>query len=116
MASRLDTCARSAAAATGTRVQVERFVPHAPMRQDPDLAAIYRANAIALGRTFPDLGSLAGHLGVATDMGTVSQRIPAIHPFIGIETTAFNHQPELTDPQWRATRREPTILEPMILR
>ncbi len=68
------------------------------MRPDPHLAEMYRANAIALGRSFPDIGSLAGHPGVATGMGTVSQRIPAIQPLIGVETTAFNHQPELTDP------------------
>ena len=91
---RLDACARSAAGATGTRVQVERFVPYAPMRHDPDLAAMYRANAIALGRTFPDLGEVADHLGFATDMGNVSHRVPAIHPLIGIETSALNHQPE----------------------
>jgi hypothetical protein len=64
------------------------------MRQDPDLARLYRTNAMALGRVFPDLGALADNIGMATDLGNVSQRIPAIHPLIGIGTTAFNHQPE----------------------
>lgn len=94
MASRLEECAKAAADATGTRVQAERLVPYAPMRHDPDLVAMYLANATALGRTFPDLGPLADHLGFATDMGNVSRRIPAIHPLIGIQTSALNHQPE----------------------
>ena len=33
----------------------------------------------------------------STDMGNVSQRIPAIHPAIGIDSLpAVNHQPEFT--------------------
>lgn len=93
-AGRLADCARSAAAATGCQVTVERFLPYAPLRHDPELTACYRANAQARGRQFPDLGPLTDQLGYATDLGTVSRRLPAIHPFIGIGTTAVNHQPE----------------------
>jgi metal-dependent amidase/aminoacylase/carboxypeptidase family protein len=93
-AGRLADCARSAAAATGCHATVERFLPYAQMRHDPDLTACYQANAQARGREFPDLGPIADQIGYATDMGTVSHQLPAIHPFIGIETTAMNHQPE----------------------
>lgn len=94
VAAHLETCARSAAAATGTRVEVQRFLPYAHLRHDPDLSALYQANATARGRAFPDLGALVDQLGYATDLGTVSHRIPAVHPFIGIQAQALNHQPE----------------------
>lgn len=93
-ASKLADCARSAAAQTGCQVTVEQFLPYAQMRHDPELAALYQANAQARGRNFPDLGPIADQIGYATDMGTISHRLPAIHPFIGIETTALNHLPE----------------------
>lgn len=96
VAAQLETCARSAAAAAGTGVEVQRMLPYAQLRHDPDLTARYQANAIARGRTFSDLGALADQLGYATDLGTVSHRIPAIHPFLGIPTQALNHQPEFT--------------------
>ena len=94
IADELDSCAHAAADATGTSVDVERFEPYAPMRHDPDLAASYRVNAVARGRSFPDLGSLSDNLGFCTDMGNVSSRLPAVHPLIGVDTTALNHQAE----------------------
>jgi metal-dependent amidase/aminoacylase/carboxypeptidase family protein len=57
--------------------------------------ALYKANAQALGRAFPDLP--AGMRGGSTDMGNVSQVIPTIHPALGLECAgAVNHQPEFT--------------------
>ena len=65
------------------------------MLHDPDLARAYRRNAEKLGRTFPDYGNLLARAAGSTDMGNVSLVIPAIHPWIGIDSLqAMNHQPE----------------------
>jgi metal-dependent amidase/aminoacylase/carboxypeptidase family protein len=54
----------------------------------------YVRNARALGRRF---GRRAGQrqFGGSTDMGNISQAMPAIHPLIGIDSgPAVNHQAE----------------------
>jgi metal-dependent amidase/aminoacylase/carboxypeptidase family protein len=62
------------------------------MHHDPAIAAAYRRNAEALGRTFPPFDPRAAG---STDMGNVSLAIPSIHPAIGIDSLpAVNHQPE----------------------
>jgi len=74
--------------------------PYSEMRHDPDLVALYRNNAAAVGRklidAYPSTGSAdLARAAASTDMANVSLRIPAIHPMIGIESLpAVNHQPE----------------------
>src|SRR5215470_13696233 len=69
--------------------------PYADVRHDAELAAVYRRNAEALGRYFPDVGPLLERAAGSTDLGNVSQVLPAIHPAIGIGSfPAVNHQPE----------------------
>jgi amidohydrolase len=89
-------CFEAGALATGARVKiVPLHHPYAEMHHDAEIAAIYHRNATALGRTFPDLGMLLQRAAASTDMGNVSLNIPAIHPFIGIQSLpAVNHQPE----------------------
>lgn len=71
--------------------------PYAQMIHDVEMAAAYQRNAESLGRTFPDLGALLERAAGSTDMGNVSLGLPAIHPFIGINSLpAVNHQPEFT--------------------
>ncbi len=55
-----------------------------------------RRQAQGLGRTFATSDDPAARMNRAsTDMGNVSQVIPAIHPYIGIDSLpAVNHQPE----------------------
>ena len=65
------------------------------MHHDPEIAAAYRRNAEALGRTFPTVR--ARRAAGSTDMGNVSLAMPSIHPVIGIDSLpAVNHQPEFT--------------------
>ena len=89
-------CFEAGALATGAKrevVPVHR--PYAEMRHDDIIAAVYRRNAEAIGRVFPDLGSFADRAAGSTDMGNVSQALPSIHPTIGIDSLpAVNHQPE----------------------
>ena len=70
------------------------LVRHAE-RHDPRLAALYRRNAEAVGRRFEIPEALLERSAGSTDMGNVSQVLPAVHPVIGIESLpAVNHQPE----------------------
>jgi metal-dependent amidase/aminoacylase/carboxypeptidase family protein len=93
---RVQRCFEAGALATNTNLYVRAaHEPYAEMRHDHTLAALYRANAEALGRSFPDLRDLLERGTGSTDMGSVSQVLPAIHPAIGIDSLpAANHQPE----------------------
>ncbi|MGH7895769.1 MAG: M20 family metallopeptidase [Candidatus Binatia bacterium] len=91
-------CFEAGAVATGARLEVanEQLV-YAEVVHDRDIAALYRRNAEALGRSFPDLGPMRERFAASTDMGNVSKAIPTIHPTIGIDSfPAVNHQPEFT--------------------
>jgi len=89
-------CFEAGALATGARLELANETPaYAEVAHDRDLAACYRTNALTLGRQIPDLGPLGERFAGSTDMGNVSQRIPSIHPTIGIDSLpAVNHQPE----------------------
>jgi amidohydrolase len=89
-------CFEAGALATGSTMAVtEDHPPYAEMRHDPDVAAAYRRNAEALGRSFLDFGNALDRAAGSTDMGNVSLALPSIHPAIGIDSLpALNHQPE----------------------
>ena len=89
-------CFEAGAIATGSRLElIGGDKPYTHMVHDRDMAAFYRRNAEALGRTFPELGGQQARAAASTDMGNVSLSLPAIHPLIGISSLpAVNHQPE----------------------
>jgi amidohydrolase len=91
-------CFEAGAIATGSSMEVMGGQkPYAEMNPHADLGALYRANAEARGRRFLNLGAMAEKPMGSTDMGNVSQHLPAIHPMIGIDSLpASNHQPEFT--------------------
>lgn len=91
-------CFEAGALATGATLEIiGAEKPYAEMHHDPDMAAVYRRNAEALGRSFPDRGSSLERAAGSTDMGNVSLALPSIHPAIGIDSLpAVNHQPEFT--------------------
>ena len=95
---KVDRCFEAGALATGSKLEIrggER--PYAEMHFDRGMGAIYKKNAEALGRKFPDLGPAVSKLSASTDMGNVSMKLPSIHPMIGINSLpATNHQPEFT--------------------
>ncbi|MFI0355744.1 amidohydrolase [Actinomadura sp. 9N407] len=90
-------CFEAGAVATGCDLATTPIsLDYADLRPDAAMLKLYRANAEALGRVFPDLsgGSPAG---AATDMGNVSHAVPTIHPMLGLDCLpAVNHQPEFT--------------------
>ncbi|WP_394217134.1 amidohydrolase [Brachybacterium vulturis] len=93
---RVHRCFEAGALATGTTLTITpESKPYAEFRTDGRALAAYKANAIARGRDFAEPG-LAGRMNRAsTDMGNVSQVVPAIHPYIGVGSLPYtNHQRE----------------------
>jgi amidohydrolase len=89
-------CFEAGALATGCRLEISpESKPYAEFRTDRAALAAYVRNAESLGRSF-DQDSPARRMNRAsTDMGNVSQLVPAIHPYVGIGSLpALNHQPE----------------------
>ena len=91
---RIERCFEAGALATGCELRIRPESPtYESLACDAGMNALYKANAQALGRAFPDLP--AGMRGGSTDMGNVSQVIPTIHPALGVDSAgAVNHQPE----------------------
>lgn len=89
-------CFEAGALATGAKLEIAGGdKPYAEMQHNETLAALYRANVEALGRSFPNPGEWERRPSGSTDMGNVSRVIPSIHPMIGIDSLpAINHQPE----------------------
>ena len=94
---RVTRCFEAGALATGATLDLhDSSQPYREFRTDFELLARYVRNAESLGRTFSDGNVGPGRMSRAsTDMGNVSQRVAAIHPYIGIESgSAVNHQRE----------------------
>ena len=91
-------CFEAGALATGAALTVTpESKRYAEMRTDEEALDHYRANALALGRSFDVDPAEATMNRASTDMGNVSQLVNAIHPYIGIGGTASNHQPAFAD-------------------
>lgn len=89
-------CFEAGALATGASLDLEETPVYADMRQDASLGALYRRNAEALGRRFPQVRQGSRFAG-STDMGNVSHALPSIHPLIGLDSLpAVPHQPGFT--------------------
>jgi amidohydrolase len=88
---RVRRCFEAGAVATGTTVQLTTLPSlYREFRHDQDLASLFQLHAQALGRTFPDYpDKLFG----STDMGNVSQVVPALHPMLSFDLPpeAGNH-------------------------
>lgn len=94
---RATKCFEAGALATDCRLTItSQGQPYADFRNDTSLLARYVTNAEGLGRRFASPDDPATRMNRAsTDMGNVSQVVPAIHPYIGIDSLpAVNHQPE----------------------
>jgi amidohydrolase len=89
-------CFEAGAIATGCELSVvPESKPYAEFRADEAALASYRRNAVILGRVFATGDTAARMNRASTDMGNVSQVVPAIHPYVGIGSLpALNHQRE----------------------
>lgn len=88
---RVLACFEGAAIATGCQWSWRPTEhPYAMVVSDPDLARFWDANLLARGRTIAPAAALGGG---STDMGNVSQVVPAIHPmlaFLGEDAPAHS--------------------------
>jgi len=94
---RVSACFAAGALATGCEWAIRETSPrYAEFRNDPELVELFTANAAVLGRDMDPGELLPGGMNTAsTDLGNVSQRIRAIHPYLGIDSLpAVNHQAE----------------------
>jgi amidohydrolase len=89
-------CFEAGAIATGCTLRIDDSArPYADVQHDGALAALYQANAEALGRRFVRPRPEFSRFAASTDMGNVSHALPSIHPMIGLASLpAVNHQPE----------------------
>src|SRR5262249_40822757 len=102
-------CFQAGALATGTSMQLSPYhPPYAEQRQDAELLALYKTNAIAAGRTFPELDpALVRRAAGASDFGNVSHVIPAIQPSLGLDSFPRRPAPGRLRRAHRAARRRP---------
>ncbi len=89
-------CFQAGALATGATLDVSpESKPYAEFRTFRPALASYVRNAESLGRVFDPHSPARRMNRASTDMGNVSQVVPAIHPYVGIGSLpALNHQPE----------------------
>ncbi len=93
---RVRACFEAGALAAGVEWELVETSPrYAEFRNDDALAVLFAANGAAVGRDM-DLDEVGprGMATASTDMGNVSQRVRALHPYLGIASLpAVNHQP-----------------------
>jgi amidohydrolase len=78
----LRDCVAGAALATGTTGELAEVAPaYDPVRTNPVLAELAAAAFTAVGRPLDPVEGYSGPAG-STDMGNVSQVLPAVHPYI----------------------------------
>ena len=78
---KVDRALKAGAMAVGAKVRIQTMAGYLPMKQDQNLAQIYRGNAAALVGE-ENIGQIHHRTG-STDMGDVSQLMPVIHPYVG---------------------------------
>ncbi len=94
---KLERCAEGAASATGSTLKYEVGSPSYQSRlMNETMGAVFEKNLIALGEPIVPLpeGSGAG----SSNIGNVSQVVPAIHPYISIcDDSIAGHSKEFTE-------------------
>ncbi|KWR70449.1 peptidase M20 [Arthrobacter sp. W1] len=92
-------CFEAGAHATGASLAITpESEPYSEFRTDALALEIYTRHATAFGRRFDAPAEQATMNRASTDMGNVSQVVPAIHPYIGLDCyPASNHQPAFAE-------------------
>lgn len=92
---RVERCFQAGALASGARLTISpESEPYSEFRTDERALALYEANASALGRSSVAGGGAARMSRASTDMGNVSQVVPAIHPYVRVDSAgSANHEP-----------------------
>ena len=92
-------CFEAGALATGCRLEMElESRPYASFVHQETADLQYEENARRLGRVFRPEHPGARMAMASTDMGNVSQVVPSIHPYVGLDCyPVLNHQKEFAD-------------------
>ena len=92
---RVRHCFEAGALATGCELTMDwhEAAEYAPMLNNRPMCDAYRRNGEALGKAFIDPKGLSTG---SSDMGNVSQVVPAIHPNFSVGAMAFTHSPQFT--------------------
>ena len=78
---KVDRALRAGAMAVGAGVTIQTIPGYMPLAQNGDMNDIFRPNAAGLVGS-DSVGHVAHRTG-STDMGDISQIMPAIHPYVG---------------------------------
>ncbi|MEU6807851.1 amidohydrolase [Streptomyces sp. NPDC046831] len=109
LAGRLRTCAEGVALATGTTVTVERATVRYDHFRDSGVLSERFAGHLARAGIVLDPPTPGVYLG-SSDIGNVSTRLPAIHPFVAIMgRDGSDHTPEFAGAAASARAREVTL-------
>ncbi|MHB1415545.1 MAG: amidohydrolase, partial [Chloroflexota bacterium] len=85
---KVDRCLRAGALAMGAKVRIKTLPGYMPCHCDPHLGSLFKQNAVQV--VGPDNWQDIGHRTGSTDMGDISQIMPAIHPQVG-GATGISH-------------------------
>jgi amidohydrolase len=92
----LRDCVLGAALATGCTAELDEVAPaYDPVRANPVLAGLAAQAFTALGRPLDPATGWSGPAG-STDMGNVSQLLPALHPYVCVKPGVALHTREFT--------------------
>ena len=78
---KVDRALKAGAMAVGAKVNIQTMPGYLPLKQSGALAEVFRSNAVTLVGE-ENVGQ-TGHRTGSTDMGDISQLMPAIHPYVG---------------------------------
>jgi metal-dependent amidase/aminoacylase/carboxypeptidase family protein len=78
---KVDRALKAGAMAVGASVNIQTIPGYLPLKQDAQLASVFEPNAISL--VGKENVSHINHRTGSTDMGDVSNLMPAIHPYVG---------------------------------
>ena len=78
---KVDRALRAGAMAVGAKVNIQTIPGYLPMKQDQNLAELFKANATSL--VGEDNVTSVSHRTGSTDMGDVSYLMPVLHPYVG---------------------------------
>ncbi len=101
---KLDRALKAGALAMGAKVEIQTLPGFLPVKQDPNLQALFMDNAVALFGE--DQCEEIGHSAGSTDLGDISQLMPAIHPY-AVGASGNGHSVS-----WRISDKEKAYLVP----
>jgi amidohydrolase len=102
---KIKACVAGAATATGCTFQLTQGTGYREMNPNPVLRNLFDENMARLGRGYLE-GFDPANIS-STDMGDISQALPAIHPYLGMDVPDFSwhaktvHAAAVTDSAWQ---------------